>query len=666
MSMRLLPGVGSPQPRGASVVENGVNFSVYSETAEAIWVCIFDDADNEIGRFALEGRAGAIWYGVVAGVGAGVLYGLRADGPHDPSQGFYFDPDKLLVDPYARAIDRGYVRDKQLCLPRGKAGDTAPSVPKGIVLADEYAVAKLDKASGTPGFVYELNVRGYTMQFPEMAEPLRGTVSGLMDAQVLAHLTDLGVDVVELMPVAAWIDEGHLPALGLTNAWGYNPVNYFCPDPRLMPGGMAELRAMTDAYRAQGISVILDVVYNHTGESDLVGPVISMKGLDARTYYRHQDVDGRLELVNDTGTGNTLRCAHPEVQNLVIDSLRYWVEAGGVSGFRFDLAPVLGRDANGFKADAQLLERIKTDDVLSQCLLVAEPWDPGPGGYQLGQFGPEFCEWNDKYRDDVRAFWQGSAHGVGALAQRVAGSSDVFGDRLPNAGFNFLAVHDGFTLMDTVSYVHKHNEANGENNRDGHGHNLSWNNGVEGATDDPMIVAARQRDVRALLATLFMSRGVPMIQQGDEMGRTQSGNNNAYAQDNDLAWVDWAGADLELATYVAQLAKFRRKHIAIYADRFLTGTSYEGVRDVVWLRVDGAELTDADWHDGDARMLGMHLNSEGDEVLVWFNGAQEDIKVTCPPSASGTWRFGLASSDMVSPDTGGTFMCPARSVVALV
>lgn len=659
MRIELLPGAGTLEPRGATPVAGGVNFSVYSETATAIWVCIFDAADIEVGRFALDGRGGNVWFGAVSDIGPGTRYGLRADGPYDPAQGLYFDPDKLLVDPYARVLDRGFVFDPLLSLSRGEAGDTAALVPKGIVLAEVADPAKPLVENGSPSLVYELNVRGYTKQHSGVDEELRGTVAGLTAPSVLEYLSHIGVDVVELMPVAAWIDERHLPPLGLTNAWGYNPVNYFCPDPRLMPGGMAELRAMTDAYRAQGISVILDVVYNHTGESDLAGPVISMKGLDACAYYRHTQVDGRLELVNDTGTGNTLRCDHPEVQRLVIDSLRYWVRAGGVSGFRFDLAPVLGRDGSGFHPDAQLLELIKADDVLSQCLLVAEPWDPGPSGYQLGRFGAEFCEWNDKYRDDVRDFWRGSSHGVGGLAQRVAGSSDVFGDRAPNAGLNFLAVHDGFTLMDTVSYVDKHNEANGENNRDGHGHNLSWNNGVEGDTDDPKVNAARQRDVRALLATLYLSRGVPMIQQGDEMGRTQRGNNNAYAQDNELAWVDWQSADRDLADYVAGLKTFRDAHGAIHADRFLTG------EDVAWRRADGVEMTEADWHNGDADVLGMHLNIDGDEVLVWFNRSHDEIDVVCPVR-DGRWSVGMASADAHAPDVGSVFSCPARSVMALI
>lgn len=666
MTIELVPGKGFATPRGAHVVGGGVNFSVYSETAEIIWVCLFNADDREIGRFALEAAHGNVHCGLIRGIALGQRYGLRADGPYDPAQGLYFDPDKLLIDPYARVLDRAFVRDSRLCATRGAGTDTADFVPKAIVSQDDFKAAA-PLRDDVPQLVYELNVRGFTKLHPEVPEAVRGTVEGLMAPSVLAHFKKLGVDVVELMPVAGWIDEGHLLPLGLTNAWGYNPVNYFAPDLRLMPGGIGQLRAMTDLYRTHGMRVILDVVYNHTGESDLAGPVISMKGLDARTYYRYAHVDGRLELVNDTGTGNTLHCDHPEVQRLVIDSLRYWVEAGGVSGFRFDLAPVLGRGDHGFRPDAEMLELIRSDGLLGRCLLVAEPWDPGPGGYHLGQFGPGFCEWNDKYRDDVRAFWRGESYALPRLAHALAGSSDVFADRSPNAGFNFLAVHDGFTLMDTVSYADKHNEANGESNRDGHGHNLSWNNGVEGPTDDPAILAARLADVKAMLATLYFSRGVPMIQQGDELGRTQRGNNNAYAQDNEMTWVDWEHGLDDLGDFAGALNAFRDAHMALHADRFLTGVPVNGVRDVVWLGANGAELGEGDWHAEHAAILGMHLHIGGDEVLVWFNRARVPISAVCPQVADGIWQLGFASTDANAIElSAGKVMCPPRSVVALV
>lgn len=664
---KLVPNGGRAEPRGATIVAEGVNFSVYSERAAAIWICIFDEQDRQIARFELDGHDGPVHFGLVANIGVGARYGLRADGPYDPAQGLHFDPAKLLVDPYARRLDRPFVRSPRLRLPRADAEDTAAIVPKALVSGSGQVSRPLNAA---PGLIYELNVRGYTMRHPSVQGPLRGTVGGLTTQRVLDHLLYLGVDTVELMPVAAWIDEGHLPVLGLTNFWGYNPINYFAPDPRILPRGIQELRTMTDLYRANGISVVLDVVYNHTGEGDHNGPVVSMMGLDALTYYRHVEVDGKQQLVNDTGTGNTLRCDHPEVQRMVVDSLKHWVQAGGVSGFRFDLAPVLGRSLSGFSADAELLRQIKTDPLLSQCILIAEPWDPGPGGYQLGAFGKGFYEWNDKYRDDIRSFWRGDENRLGALAARVSGSSDVFANwgRKPSAGVNFIAVHDGFTLADMVRYAEKHNEANGERNRDGHNHNSSWNCGVEGPSDDPIIEAARRADVKAMLATLFMSRGTPMLQQGDELGRSQKGNNNAYAQDNDLTWVHWETADGEMVDYTAALSKFRRDHPALGMDVFLSGQEVDGVRDVAWLHPEQREMGAEDWHDIWGSVLGMHLNIGGDELIVWFNRWIHPVMVNCPlPKRGAGWRVGIGSA----PEIGfgalpGQMKLPARSVVALV
>ncbi|HTO29265.1 MAG TPA: glycogen debranching protein GlgX, partial [Devosia sp.] len=579
MKPMLVPNGGSITHLGATVTEVGVNFAVYSETATKIWVSIYDEQDHETDRFELDVHQDHIRAGLVAGLTAGTRYGLRADGPYDPDQGYFFDPMKLLVDPYAKRLDRVFVRSPRLRLDRSEAVDTAPLVPKAIVgdMGNENILPR----KKAPSLFYEMNVRGYTMRHPSVQGPLRGTIAALTTQRVIDHLKYIGVDTLQLMPTAAWIDEGHLPVLGLTNAWGYNPVTYSAIDPRLAPRGPQELRNMTDLYRKNGISVILDVVYNHTGESDAQGPMLSLMGLDARTYYRFVEVDGKQHLVNDTGTGNTLRCDHPATQRLVIDSLRYWVEEMGVSGFRFDLATVLGRDP-GFNPNAEMLQKIKDDPVLKQCILVAEPWDPGPGGYALGQFGKEFKEHNDTYRDDIREFWRGENGKIGALAGKVAGSAEIFNfaGRKPSHGVNLLAVHDGFTLRDLVSYQDKHNQANGEGNRDGHNHNASWNCGAEGETDDPAINAARKRDVRALLATLFLSRGVPLLQQGDEMYRSQQGNNNAYAQDNEITWLDWENGDGDMVDFVAALTKFRKAHVALTHDHFLTGQERNGVRDV--------------------------------------------------------------------------------------
>jgi glycogen operon protein len=663
MKPTLVPNGGSITHLGATVTEVGVNFAVYSESATNIWVSIFDEQDQETDRFELDVHQDNIRAGLISGLAAGARYGLRADGPYDPDQGYFFDPMKLLVDPYAKRLDRVFVRSPRLRLDRSEAVDTAPLIPKAIVvsLGNENILPR----KKAPGMFYEMNVRGYTMRHPSVQGPLRGTIAALTTQRVIDHLKFIGVDTLQLMPTAAWIDEGHLPVLGLTNAWGYNPVAYSAIDPRLAPRGPQELRVMTDLYRKNGISVILDVVYNHTGESDAQGPMLSLMGLDAKTYYRFVEVDGKQHLVNDTGTGNTLRCDHPAVQRLVIDSLRYWVEEMGVSGFRFDLATVLGRDP-GFNPNAEMLKKIKADPVLSQCILVAEPWDPGPGGYALGQFGKEFREHNDTYRDDIREFWRGEPGRIGALAGKVAGSAEIFNfaGRKPSHGVNMLAVHDGFTLRDLVSYQDKHNEANGENNRDGHSHNASWNCGVEGETDDEGIIAARKRDVRALLATLFLSRGVPLLQQGDEMFRTQQGNNNAYAQDNEITWVDWEGADGEMVDFVGALAKFRKAHQTLTHDHFLTGQEKSGVRDVVWLHPDGREMNEGDWNDSSASVLGMHLRHKDDEVLVWFNRRVEPVVARLP---EGGWAVGILSDSTASVALSeGTATLTPRSVVALV
>jgi glycogen operon protein len=661
----LAPDAGSPDVLGATVTAEGVNFAVYSETASALYVSLYDEQDREIDRFELDGHDNNVHHALIAGLGAGAKYGFRADGPYDPAQGYHFDPHKLLVDPYAKRLDRPYVRSPRLRLPREDAEDTAPLVPKAIVVGAGNKPASPRRKQ--PELFYELNVRGFTMRHPSVQGPLRGTIAGLTTRQVIEHLEFLGVDTVELMPVAAWIDDGHLPILGLTNAWGYNPISYFAPDPRLAPRGIQELRNMTDLYRRHGIAVILDVVYNHTGEGDELGPVLSLKGLDARTYYRHVEVDGKMHLVNDTGTGNTLRADHPATQRLVVDSLRYWVQEGGVSGFRFDLAPVLGREP-GFNPNAPLIQKIKADPVLSKSILVAEPWDPGPGGYQLGQFGKEFREWNDTYRDEVRSFWRGDDAKIGALAGKVAGSAEVFNfaGRKPSASVNFLAVHDGFTLADVVTYSEKHNEANGEHNRDGHNHNSSWNCGFEGPTEDEIIKAMRHRDVRALLATLFMSRGTPLIQQGDEFGRTQNGNNNAYAQDNEITWLDWEKVDGALVNFVAAARAFRQAHPAITADRFLSGQERNGIRDVVWLHPDGREMNEGDWSFGGASVLGMQLQVPGDEVLVWFNRKAEPVEAKLPAHKIG-WTLGLVSDDKADVSfTEDAVILPPRSVVALV
>ena len=660
-------GTVGPTPLGATVTDTGVGFSVYSETAEKMWVCLFNEADEETDRVELARGDANVWHVHIDELAAGAKYGLRADGPYDRAQGFYFDPEKLLVDPYARRIDRTFVRSPKLRLPREESVDTAPVMPKALVMGPAEGEPLPDN-SARPNLIYELNVRPFTMRHPSVQGPLRGTVAGLTTRFVIDHLKHLGVDVVELMPVAAWIDDGHLPALGLTNVWGYNPVTYFAPDPRILPRGRQELRAMTEMYREEGIRVVLDVVYNHTGEGDSDGPVLSMKGLDARTYYRHVEADGQLHLVNDSGTGNTLQCDHPAVQDLVVDSLRYWVSEYGVAGFRFDLATVLGRSMEGFSPDEALLERIRNDDILKDCLLIAEPWDPGPGGYHVGRFGEPFMEWNDKYRDEVRRFWRGDSGMLGALAGKLAGAADQFDHdgRKPSAGVNFLAAHDGFTLADVVAYEGKHNEANGEENRDGHDANYSWNSGAEGPSDDPDILAARDRDVRAMLATLFVSRGTPMLTAGDEFGRTQQGNNNAYAQDNVITWLDWENADGELVNFVAALSRLRREHPALNADKFLTGKEQDGFRDVTWLHPEGREMAVGDWMHPGSSVVGMLLHEAGEVMLVWLNRLGEPVEAVLPEEKGLTFEAVLVSCPGIEAVPGdGKVSLPARSVVVL-
>jgi glycogen operon protein len=472
-------------------------------------------------------------------------------------------------------------------------------------------------------------------------------VAALAHPAVLGHLTRLGVDAVELMPIAAWIDERHLHPLGLSNAWGYNPVVFMAPDPRLCPGGMPELAAAVAALRAAGIGVILDVVFNHTGEGDAGGPTLSLRGLDARAYFRHEP-DGRL--INDTGTGNTLACDHPATRRLILDSLRHYVGHAGVDGFRFDLAPVLGRTATGFDPQAPLLREIAADPWLGDRVLIAEPWDVGPGGYQLGRFPAPWLEWNDRYRDRVRRFWRGDAHALGEFATALAGSSYVYPPPVTRT-VSFIAAHDGLTLADLVAYRHKHNQANGEGNRDGHGENLSWNNGVEGATADPAVLAERRRDLRALLATLFASRGSIMLTAGDELGRSQRGNNNAYAQDNPTTWLDWTARDRELEGFCATLAELRRARPALADPALLSGApGPDGIPDVAWLTPGGRAKTVADWEAARSPALAMVLGRGGDgRLAVLFNRSRHAVAFHLPPRPGHHWQAAPRGRIVVTP-----------------
>ncbi len=627
--------MASPPPRfGATPTANGVHFALWSETADAAWVSIFDDADRETRRIALDRGPADIFQATVPGLGEGTRYGFRTDGPYDPATGNWFDPNKLLADPYAVAIDRPYAYDARLAARREEGIDTAPLMPKAIVSALPPPVAPRPPIFVPGGLVYEVNVRGFTRLHPAIPEAERGTIAALARPEIIDHLKRIGVGAVELMPIAAWIDERHLGPLGLANSWGYNPVGFMALDPRLAPGGLAELRRTVDDLHAAGIAMLLDVVFNHSGESDALGPTLSLRGIDNHAYFKTiRDEPGTL--ANDSGCGNTLDCDHPATRRLILDTMRHFVAQAGIDGFRFDLAPILGRGRDGFEPNATLFREMRRDPLLSDRILIAEPWDIGPGGYQLGNFSEPFLEWNDRYRDDVRRFWRGDPHSVGDLATRLSGSSDIFGQhgRTHSRSVNFVAAHDGFSLADITAYAAKHNEANGEANRDGHNDNYSWNNGVEGPTGDEAMLAARHRDIRALLATLFASRGTILLTAGDEFGRTQQGNNNAYAQDNEISWLDWQGRDVELENYVARLAAARAACPAL-SDPVLLGSS-----DVDWMTFDGRAFEGEDWHDPrtGALVMLLHLPEQPERVAVAFNRTTETLPLALPAQAGHLW-----------------------------
>ncbi|MCF3642487.1 glycogen debranching protein GlgX [Rhizobium sp. TRM95111] len=620
---------------GATPHDSGTEFAVVAPDAARIDLCLYDtDGAAELCRLSMPRAEDGVHRLFVEGAGPGTRYGLRADGIHSPEHGLWFDPAKLLVDPYAKELDRPFRHDGRLAV---FGEDTADLVPKAIVTRDVPVVVAPPRLP-PGGLVYEIAVRAFTKLHPDVPEDLRGTVGALAHPAVLKHLKRIGVDAVELMPITAWIDERHLPPLGLSNSWGYNPIAFMALDPRLVPGGMRELASTVAALHAEGIGTILDLVFNHSGESDRYGATLSMRGLDNRGYYRHV-ADRPGALVNDTGCGNTIACDAPHVHRLILDSLRHFVRNAGVDGFRFDLASILGRDATGFDPNAELFRAMHADTLLKDRVLIAEPWDIGPGGYQLGNFPSPFLEWNDRFRDDMRLFWRGDAHRLGAFATVMAGSSDIFGrhDGSGTRSVNFVAAHDGFTLMDTVSFAVKHNEANGEDNRDGHDENHSWNNGAEGTTDDAAILAARQTDAKALLASLFASKGTVMLTAGDEGGRSQNGNNNAYCQDNATTWLDWSALDEALIAHTANLAGIRRR-FSVFADPAF----YSGEGDVEWLTLDGRPMAAADWEAPYAPGLVMLLATEdratrkSSRLAVVVNRSRIEQSLVLP--AMGTWN----------------------------
>ncbi|MBI5616645.1 MAG: glycogen debranching protein GlgX [Gammaproteobacteria bacterium] len=619
---------GSPYPRGATWDGEGVNFSLFSAHAEKVEVCIFDPSGRrELQRVTLPECTEAVWHGYLPEGRPGLLYGYRVHGPYRPEQGHRFNPHKLLIEPYAKHLQGtlkwsdahfGYRiggRREDLSMDRR---DNAAGMPKCRVVDPAFTWGN-DQPPKIPWHdtvIYELHMRGYTRRHPAVPEPLRGTYAGLATAPVIEHFKRLGVTTIELMPVHSFIDDRHLVARGLRNYWGYNSIGFFAPDTRYSATGrISEFKTMVKTLHSAGLEVILDVVYNHTAEGNHLGPTLCFRGVDNASYYRLMADDPRYYM-DFTGTGNTLNLTHPRVLQLLMDSLRYWVLEMHVDGFRFDLAASLARKLHDVDRRGTFFDVISQDPVLSGVKLIAEPWDVGAGGYQVGNFPPGWAEWNDKYRDTLRAYWRGDEGTIGDFARRLTGSSDLYesSGRTPFASINFVTAHDGFTLHDLVSYDDKHNEANGENNCDGHSHNISWNCGVEGPGDDPAVRELRARQKRNFIATLLLSQGAPMLLAGDEGGHTQHGNNNAYCQDNELSWLDWQAWDEELTAFVGNMIRLRARHPVFRRRRFFQGRPIRpGVKDILWLTPAGEEMTDAEWQQSFARGMAVYLS--GDAVL---------------------------------------------------
>jgi len=656
-----------PYPLGANWDGQGTNFALYSENATGVDLCLYDHAHGagETERIRLPEISAHVWHGYLPGVGPGQLYGYRVEGPYAPEVGQRFNPHKLLIDPYAKAlagvVDWGApvfaypVYDEDNGDLVADSLDNAWGIPKGVVIDPGFDWGE-DAAPRIPlhkSILYEVHVKGFTERLPEVPEELRGTYAGLASEPALAHLKRLGITAVELLPVHAFIDDKHLLDQGLSNYWGYNSINFLAPDARYAcaddrGGQVNEFKSMVKALHAEGIEVILDVVYNHTAEGNNLGPTLSFKGIDNATYYR-LDTENRRFYTDFTGTGNTLNAPHPQVLQLIMDSLRYWVLEMHVDGFRFDLASALARELHEVDKLGSFFDTIHQDPVVSQAKLIAEPWDVGEGGYQVGNFPILWAEWNGQYRDTVRHYWRGDVLPVSELAFRLSGSSDLYQSdgRRPYASINFVTAHDGYTLHDLVSYAMKHNEANGEGNHDGHDDNISANYGVEGPTKDPEILAVRARQARNLLATLVLSQGVPMLCGGDELGRTQQGNNNAYCHDSELSWYDWelSADNKALLAFTQRVIAIRNSHPNLRRHKFFQGRAIHGsdVKDLTWFRSDGEEMAEEDWEVAWVRTLGMRLSGEAleelddagqpltdDTFLLLLNAHEEMVCFTLP------------------------------------
>jgi isoamylase len=638
---------------GATWNQQGVNFALFSGNATRVEVCLFDAASGaETARYDLAARTGDIWHGSISArrVPLGTPYAFCVHGPNDPQKGHRFDPTVPLIDPYARALSmslplRALVVDSQFHWD----GDRPPTIP------------------WRDSLIYELHVKGFTRLHPAVPEKWRGTYLGLSVAPVIEHLKSIGVTAVELLPCQSFVSEQFLRERHLTNYWGYNPVAWFSPaNEYAVSDAVLEFKIMVKALHAAGIEVILDVVFNHTAEGNESGPLLSLRGIDNSVYYRLRPGD-LSSYENFSGCGNTVNCEQPQVRALIVDCLKYWVEEMHIDGFRFDLATVLGREAEGFNPSAAIFKALRAEPALAYVKLIAEPWDVGMGGYQLGRFPLGWSEWNDRYRDCVRSFWRGDAGKIGEFAERLAGSSDVFrhNGRKPTAGVNFLTAHDGMTLNDLTTYNERHNQANLENNTDGHSNELSWNCGFEGPSDDSVIQSLRKRQMRNFFATLFLSQGVPMLQAGDEFARTQRGNNNAYCQDNEISWVDWRlrGPNHELLEFVQLLARLRRTHIELRRETFLKGNASRArAKDVTWLNVRGTEMKQSDWQDSQLRSLGMWFGAQAgsaDHLLLLVNSADTEQSFQLPaPPAEGPW---ICLFDTAAPGAGTCSLGAAQS-----
>lgn len=684
---------GEPYPLGATVMPEGINFALFSAHAEKVELCLFDADEHELERHALPEHTHDIWHGFLKGAKPGLIYGYRVYGPYDPAHGHRFNPNKLVIDPYVRELTRPFVwNDLMLGYRKGDkdadlsfdARDDAAVMPKCRVVPD-FSQDPLPEFHGirdTRRVIYEMHLGGFTRSHPGLDVPLRGTAAGLCQAQVLRHLTDLGISSVELLPVHAIAPSARLDDLGLEDYWGYSPIAYFAPDPHLLASGrVAEFRRMVRELHAAGIEVLLDVVYNHTGEADVMGPTLCFRGIDNASYYPPRN-DPRYAR-DDSGCGNALNFDHPAVIRLVMDSLRYWVTEMGVDGFRFDLAVTLARRHGGFAPDASFLACVAQDPVLSRVKMIAEPWDLGPDGYRLGGFPKGWSEWNDKFRDDTRRFWRGDTGMLGGFASRLAGSSDVFHDRGPQASINFLTAHDGFTLTDLVSFSQKHNEANGEGNVDGAYENFSDNCGVEGVSSDTHVREKRAKRRRTLMASLLLAQGTPMIAMGDEIGRSQGGNNNAYCQNNELSWMNWTLADADFLRFVRYVLALRRAHPVFRRKCFFSGVGEGGDKDIQWLSPQGREMGESDWQATYNHVFGVRYDKRADlgavggarNFLLLMNASSRLTRFSLPPLHKGKiWRRMIDTATGFSGDDAeaeqpfsetNTYMLKSQSLVLL-